>query len=147
MCLLQIASTLLCLRVTPWILEHVLPDVLLILVRKGPPCLQIVTETLRLLIVNLDTIARQGTGLQASCMLLLVQVLVLCATPTKAEQPASLKQLVPKTMTLLASGPHAAAFRAALPMLSAKTRNTLQVGRSNLSLIYPGDCKAILSAN
>ena len=95
--------------------------------------MQMLTETLKLLITGMDILARHSSELQPKAMELLVQLMVLCAQPGSREMHPALVPLVSQTMTLLAAGKHSPAFRTALLLLSPASRNTLQV-RPVLSL-------------
>ena len=86
------------------------------------------TETVKLLLASLDLLDKHQPSLQPQAILLLVQVLVLCATNGFTKRSAVMRALIPQTMTLLASGPRSTAFRTALLSLSPKARTALQVG-------------------
>ena len=89
--------------------------------------MQMLTETLKLLISGMDAAAKHSSGLQSKAMELLVQLMVVCAQPGARKRHPALAPLVSQTMTLLATGRFGAVFRAALLSLSPASRNTLQV--------------------
>lgn len=84
-------------------------------------------ETLKLLSSCLPLAAEADARLEASLLALLVQLLVVCASPQNGEPQPALREVVARLMPLLAGGPRGGAFRGALVALSVHQRQKLQV--------------------
>ena len=98
--------------------------------------MQMLTETLKLLIASLDAVTRHSPELQAKAMKLLVQLMVVCAQPEARQRHLALSPLISQTMTLLATGKYGAALRATLLSLSPTSRNVLQASLFTRSIKY-----------